>query len=533
MRYLAALILALALIASGAAQTAEIDFGRYHALVIGINDYEHLPRLETAVNDASAVHDVLRREYGYRSRLLLNPSRDDLMRALDVLRAELTENDNLLIFYAGHGYLDRPTNEGFWLPADAQEDSQVEWVPVSVVTRLLRATTAKHALVVADSCYSGTLARDAPVLLAVGSDREVELRRIAGKRARKALTSGGLEPVADGGGDGHSVFTRALLEALRGNREVLDGYQLYRTLRRSVVLNAEQTPQYSDIRFAGDEGGDFLFVPVALARARPTAPPPEPAARQEPSETAIEVLFWQSIQGSETAADYEAYLGQYPSGKFAALAKSRIATLGATTSVATPVVPPEPEQPKPSTVALEPVEATYVAVKRANVRAEPTIDATKTASLPAGTEVYVPGRTTDGKWFRVERDDAALGYVYAPLLQERGAWRQARRELEEAEWRRPDKAEREVEERARSRAEAEREAAESARRRAAAERRWKLEEARLRAEERAAQERAAQERAAAAELERQASVLPAPKPASPPAPAKPPAGDPRAALPPY
>ena len=113
------------------------------------------------------------------------------------LRAELTEEDNLLIYYAGHGYLDRQSGDGFWLPADADRDSQANWVPVHTVTSTLRAMSAKHVLVIADSCYSGTLLREAPVSLEVGADRATELSRISSMRARKALTSGGLEPVVD------------------------------------------------------------------------------------------------------------------------------------------------------------------------------------------------------------------------------------------------------------------------------------------------------------------------------------------------
>lgn len=265
MRQLAALLLIWACLEATAVPAASPDFGTYRALVIGIDDYRHLRPLRTAVVGAEAVHELVQRRYGFQSTLLLNPDRDTLVRALDHLRETLGERDNLLIYYAGHGYLDRQTDEGFWLPANAEESSQVEWVPVSTVTRLLRATVAKHVLVIADSCYSGTLTRDAGVALPTGADRQAELARLNAKRARKALTSGGLEPVDDGGGDGHSVFTRALLRALQENEHVLDGDGLFRAVRRQVVVNAPQTPEYADVRFAGHEGGDFLFVPVGGA----------------------------------------------------------------------------------------------------------------------------------------------------------------------------------------------------------------------------------------------------------------------------
>ena len=65
----------------------------------------------------------------------------------------------------------------------------------------------------------------------------------------------------DAGGEGHSVFARAFLRALAKNDTIIDMDSLYETIRRQVVLNAKQTPLYSDIRFAGHDDGDFIFVP--------------------------------------------------------------------------------------------------------------------------------------------------------------------------------------------------------------------------------------------------------------------------------
>jgi hypothetical protein len=83
-------------------------------------------------------------------------------------------------------------------------------------------------------------------------------------RSRTVLTSGRAEPVRDGGGAGHSVFARAFLDALRENDRVVDLGTLFRErIGRKVVLDAEQTPAYEDIRFAGQElDGDFVLVPV-------------------------------------------------------------------------------------------------------------------------------------------------------------------------------------------------------------------------------------------------------------------------------
>ena len=318
------LALALLLVPLGASEAAlDIEFGRYHALVIGINDYKNLPRLETAVNDASAVADLLRQKYGFEVSLLLNPTRSQVIRALDGLRGKLTERDNLLIYYAGHGVLDVEADAGFWMSVDAEESTQADWISIGTVTQTVKAMSAKHVMVVSDSCYSGTLTRGLSVSVKSGAERAAELERLAGKRSRTALVSGGLEPVNDGGGDGHSVFTRAFLTALRDSTGVVDGQQLFTAVRRPVIVNADQTPEYSDIRRANHEGGDFLFVPVNLDLDA-IASPSSDAASSGFDARELELAFWNSIKDSVREADYEAYLAQYPSGVYAALARNRL-----------------------------------------------------------------------------------------------------------------------------------------------------------------------------------------------------------------
>ena len=252
------------------AEKVPLNFGRYHALVIGNNAYTDLSPLKTAMHDASAVAELLRTMYGFTVTLLTNTTRDDIITALDQLRATLTEQDNLLIYYAGHGMLDTSEERGYWLPVNAKLNSRIQWLSNTTITDALKAMAAKHILVVADSCYSGTLVRGIDVVRPPsGGERDTYLARIAQKRSRTVLTSGGMEPVSDSGGGGeHSVFAKAFLTALQENRDVLDGQQLFNLVRRSVILNASQTPEYTDIRYAGHEGGDFLFV-----RQAPSSPP--------------------------------------------------------------------------------------------------------------------------------------------------------------------------------------------------------------------------------------------------------------------
>lgn len=238
-------------------------FGRYHALVIGVDQYSDLPDLESSVHDAMAMASLLEEQYGFGTELLINPTRDDIIRALSSYRNKLEYKDNLLIYYAGHGWLDKEADQGYWLPTDATRSDESNWLSNSTLTSSLRAIQAKHVMVISDSCFSGKLVRGLKM-----KQRDAHyLDQLINKKSRTVMTSGGLEPVLDKGGkNDHSVFASALIDALTNNNGVLEGSLLFSQVRRPVTVNADQTPEYADIRKAGHDGGDFLFVKKSLAQ---------------------------------------------------------------------------------------------------------------------------------------------------------------------------------------------------------------------------------------------------------------------------
>ena len=252
-----------------AARKPRVKFGDYYALVIGNNQYTKLPRLETAITDATEVGAVLRRRYGFKVTTLTDATRYEILSALNDLRGKLTEDDNLLIFYAGHGELDKVNMRGHWLPVDAEPSSSANWISNIALTDILNTMSARHVMVVADSCYSGALTRSSLARLEAGltpEARESWQRAMVQKRSRTALTSGGLAPVLDAGGGKHSIFAKALIDTLEANTDILEGQRLFQELSAQVTWaaeakNFEQVPQYAPIKFAGHESGEFFFVP--------------------------------------------------------------------------------------------------------------------------------------------------------------------------------------------------------------------------------------------------------------------------------
>jgi hypothetical protein len=228
------------------AKYSDVEFGKYHALVIGSNDYKYLPKLTTAETDAKSVAKTLKTKYNFKVKTLINATRQDILDSFDEYRERLTENDNLLIYYAGHGYLDKEDNRGYWLPVNARSNRRSAWLANADITGTLKALKANHVMVVSDSCYSGTLTRG----LSIKKRTPDYVREANSKRARVVITSGGLEPVADESGGKNSPFASVFLDVLNSNNGVLDGTKMF----------SKMTPAYADVRKAGHEGGDFLFV---------------------------------------------------------------------------------------------------------------------------------------------------------------------------------------------------------------------------------------------------------------------------------
>jgi len=247
---------------------AALSFGNYHALVIGNNAYKLLRPLKTAVADAREVARMLEQDYGFRVRLLVNATRYDMLAALNELREKLTDKDNLLIYYAGHGELDDRNQRGHWLPIDAEPNSTANWISNVAITDVLNSMTVQQLLVVADSCYAGTMTRSSLGRLEGGLSETERIRMLslmAHQRSRMVLTSGGVEPVLDSAGGGHSAFAQAFLGVLQANVGVLPGQELFGHLRLRVASVADrvqmrQVPEYAPIKFAGHESGDFVFV---------------------------------------------------------------------------------------------------------------------------------------------------------------------------------------------------------------------------------------------------------------------------------
>jgi hypothetical protein len=255
-----------------------LKFGRYYALLIGNQDYQQMESLNTPLSDVALAKQILTDKYGFTVAVVEDGDNTAVMQAINDLNDVVTDDDNLLLFYAGHGSrLNNGKSEvGYWLPANAERPPRdTFWVPNEFVTGHLARLKAKRVLVVVDSCYAGLLSSE-PSFMMIGdnsarySDPDFIRFKLL-KRSRLLLSSGGDQPVLDGGGGNHSVFARAFLDALQNNNTILAGPELFLQVRDRVQAAAagfkfDQRPEFKTIKSAGHEVGDFFFVPKALAQ---------------------------------------------------------------------------------------------------------------------------------------------------------------------------------------------------------------------------------------------------------------------------
>ena len=238
--------------------TIEYSFyaARNFALLIGNEKYDDpgIFELTEPVRDATELFKTLTESYTFNQEnitFLKNPTKAEIIGTLHQIRTKVTPSDNLLIFYAGHGYWDEGMGVGYWLPKDAQKDNPVNWIPNTDLTNYIGAIKSKHTLLIADACFSGGIFKTRS---AFNTTNAVEM--LYQLNSRKAITSGTLTEVPD-----RSIFFQYLLKNLKENTNIyLPAEELFLKMRMAVISNSQNVPQFGTIQNVGDEGGDFIFI---------------------------------------------------------------------------------------------------------------------------------------------------------------------------------------------------------------------------------------------------------------------------------
>lgn len=232
--------------------------GKYYALLIGVQNYADpaLNDLNFPLEDVKSMEDILTTYYTFEKEnieALRDPTREQMIVALDNLSTRITDKDNLLIFYAGHGYYREDTKQGFWMPSDAQSPpNSSRWFRNTTLVDYIRAIPSKHTLLISDACFSGSIFKTR----AAFNNISLAYYTMYKTPSRKAMTSGAMQNVPD-----ESVFLKYLKKRLIENEnKLLSSEELFSNIKIPIMNNTSTMPRFGEIQNVGDEGGDFIFI---------------------------------------------------------------------------------------------------------------------------------------------------------------------------------------------------------------------------------------------------------------------------------
>ena len=238
---------------------------KYYAMLIGNNKYDYWDDLTSPINDITAIAKVLKEKYKFEipdQFILKNADRDAIRKAFFKMNNILTEDDYLLIYYSGHGQKSENIEKAYWIPVNAKETFDENWISTSFVSEMTGTFKAKHVLLMIDSCYSGLITKGTNEALdnkEGDADDATLLRKWLQRPTRLFITSGADERVPDAGAGGHSFFAAKFLQILKENQDHIISREVYDKIDVYIQKHAKKNPQMDVIPTGIHLDGHFIF----------------------------------------------------------------------------------------------------------------------------------------------------------------------------------------------------------------------------------------------------------------------------------
>ncbi len=244
-----------------------VDINRSdYALIIATNKYDDWDDLVNPVGDARAIEGLLKEKYGFKTEFMEDPTYEDIYAKISEYNTRrFRPQDQLFVFFAGHGTYDENLKEGFVAAKNSlrNDRGRTTYIPHSILRQRLDNIKCEHIFLVMDVCFGGTFD---PVLAksrgldpyVEQTDQQVLVRKLS-TPTRKFLTSGSKEYVSDGIPGKHSPFAAQFIKALKetggkGGR-LLTLYDLIGYFDR-----LSSVPRFGKFSDKDDTASDFVFV---------------------------------------------------------------------------------------------------------------------------------------------------------------------------------------------------------------------------------------------------------------------------------
>ena len=296
--------------------------GKKYLMAIGIDAYPHVQKLKNCQQDAHAFVQMMINHYGFSPDQVVElyneaAKKEAILAQLEALSHQLQKGDDLIIYFAGHGYYDSRSKIGFLVPYDGRQGANYSLIFNSVILDYIKGLEAHHMFLIVDSCYSGSLIRAQRAMDLGGTRAKIEARamRLDKRPSRWGLSAGSIEKVADGLSGRHSPFAQALLGYLaEPDAAVFAVSELIHHVQNVVSYNSDQEPLAGVLLKTGDQTGQFVFRKESLNKEQRLLQQNDAAA-------------WAKAEAKETTEGYKAYLAAFPQGDYAKIARSRLERL--------------------------------------------------------------------------------------------------------------------------------------------------------------------------------------------------------------
>lgn len=275
-----------------------VSNGKNYFFVIGIDAYEFCPKLSNAVKDALEIKTILLEKYQFEEsnvKMLINKEATlkNIYETLLEFAKEVTDKDNFILYYSGHGEYNETLNSGFWIPVNAKPEETHLHIPNDTIKTYLNAIKSHHTFIMVDSCFSGTLFLD-------GVQRNIPLHKEK-NASRWGLTAGRKEFVTDGKIGTNSPFARSIIKQLSTATTPLPVTELCNEVIEVVSANSDQTPRGEPLKMEGHDGGQFVF-------------------HQKDNE----LEKWEIAKKINSIDSFDQFLKDFPTGQFAQKAQAII-----------------------------------------------------------------------------------------------------------------------------------------------------------------------------------------------------------------
>ena len=234
---------------------------KFYALLIANGDYEYWGDLESPINDVNSISSILENDYGFNVEILKNANRDKILDKLFEYSSKISDKDNLLIYYAGHGEI--LNSNAYWIPNNATKEISSKWLNTKDVDSAISMINTKDLLVMIDSCYQGTAFKSSSTKVIGPTENEMNdekyFTKMLNSRSAIVITSGSNEPVVDATIKGHSHFAFKFIDILKNNNTYETSTNLFVELKK-YHATLKQNPNHIRVSSWGDLGGDFIFL---------------------------------------------------------------------------------------------------------------------------------------------------------------------------------------------------------------------------------------------------------------------------------